>query len=189
MATIQAETGVTIAVDRDTRDVLRKCLRSEAFQLEHCEDAIRGSDADAAHDAVARAVHLVEMFDQLGWADDAPRERYEITVSLDSFVPWLRGHRGDMAKSLADELRFLRRSAPGEQAPHSGGDTQPEMIPATRDEVVGWREELDAVDALLERLDSAAAGDDVPLSREVVNRANAMKTSSQRRMRGSVASR
>ena len=43
------------------------------------------------------------MFDQLGWADNDPRTRYEITVALDSFVPWLRGHRRDLADSFAHE--------------------------------------------------------------------------------------
>lgn len=34
MATIQVETVVTITVERGTRDVLRSCLRSEAYQLD-----------------------------------------------------------------------------------------------------------------------------------------------------------
>ncbi len=157
MATIQAETVITIAVDRGTRDVLRHCLRSEASQLEHCELVIRGSDADAAHEALARATHLVEMFDQLGWTDDDPRERFEITVPLDSFVPWLRGHRDDLTRSLADEFRFLRRITAGDEALNWGGHTQPEMIAMTRDEVLGWRKELNAIDVLLERIDCAGA--------------------------------
>lgn len=154
MATIQVETIVTITVDRGMRDALRTCLRSEAVQLEHYEGVISGSDAQAAHAALARAAHLVEMFDQLGWADDDPRERYEITVALDSFAPWLRGHRGDLAESLADEISFLRRMAADDEAPDGGGHPQPVMIDMTHDELLGWRTELEAIDALLERLDS-----------------------------------
>jgi hypothetical protein len=155
MATIQVETIVTITVDRGMRDVVRNCLRSEAFRLEHCEGVITGSDAQAAHEALDRAAHLVEMFDQLGWTDDDPRERYEITVARDSFVPWLRGHRGDLAESLADEMMFLRGIAAGDEPHDWGGRTQPEMIDMTHDDVLGWRTELTAIDALLERLDSA----------------------------------
>jgi hypothetical protein len=155
MATIQVETIVTIAVDRGMRDALRTCLRSEAVQLEHYEGVISGSDAEAAHALLARAAHLVEMFDQLGWADDDPRERYEITVGLDSFAPWLRGHRGDLAESLADEIMFRRRIAAGDEGPDGGGHPQPEMIDMTHDDLLGWRTELEAIDALLERLDSA----------------------------------
>ena len=139
MATFQIETVVTITVDRGVRDALRTCLRSEAYKLEHCEGVISGSDAQAAHEALAHAAHLVEMFDQLGWADDDPRERYEITVALDSFVPWLRGHRSDLAASLAHETM--------------------ETTAITHDEVLDWRRELKAIEALLERLDSAAAVD------------------------------
>ena len=101
-----------------------------------------GSDAEAAHAALARAAHLVEMFDQLGWADDDPRERYEITVALDSFAQWLRGHHGDLAESLADEISFLRRMAADDEAPDGGGHPQPEMIDMTHDELLGWRTEL-----------------------------------------------
>jgi hypothetical protein len=155
MATIQVETVVTIAVDRDMRDVLANCLRSEACELEHCEGLIRGSDGEAAHDALARAVRLVEMFDQLGWADDDPRERYEITVAPDSFVPWLRRHRSDLAQSLSEESAFLRRIAAGDEAVDWGGHSQRDLIAKTREEVLGWRREVDALDGLLERLDSA----------------------------------
>jgi hypothetical protein len=153
MAIIQVENVVAIAVDRGMRDVLKNCLRSEAYQLEDFEGVMSGSDEEAAHEALAHAVHLVEMFDQLGWEDDDPRERYEITVALDSFVPWLRGYRDDLAESLADEVMFLRRIAAGDEAHDVGGRTQPEMIAMTHDEVLGWRRELEAVEALLERLD------------------------------------
>ena len=159
MATIQAENIVAITVDRGMRDVLRNCLRSEAYQLENFEGVIRGSDQEAAHEALALAVHLVEMFDQLGWADDDPRERYEITVALDSFVPWLRGYRGDLAMSLADEMMCLRRIAAGDEAHDSDGHTQQEMMAMTHDDVLGWRRELKAIEALLERLDSAGRVD------------------------------
>jgi hypothetical protein len=155
MAIIQVENVVAIAVDRGMRDVLKNCLRSEAYQLEDFEGVMSGSDEEAAHEALAHAVHLVEMFDQLGWEDDDPRERYEITVALDSFVPWLRGYRGDLAESLADEIMFLRRTAAGDEAHDLGGRTQHEMIAMTHDEVLGWRRELEAVEALLERLDSS----------------------------------
>ena len=64
MATIQVESAIT--VDRGTRDVLRNCLRSEAYRLENLERVISGSDRQAAHEALAVAVHLVAMFDQLG---------------------------------------------------------------------------------------------------------------------------
>jgi hypothetical protein len=156
MATIQLETVVTLTVDRGTRDVLSNCLRSEACQLEHCEGVLSGPDPEAAHEALARAVRLVEMFDQLGWADDDPRERYEITVALDSFVPWLRGHRDDLAESLADEIMFLRRIAAGDEAHDWAARTQAEMIAMTHDEVLRWRTEVEAIDLLLERLDYAA---------------------------------
>jgi hypothetical protein len=156
MATVQLEPVVTIAVGRGTRDVLRNCLRSEAYQLAHCEGVISGSDPEAAHEALARAVRLVEMFDQVGWADDDPRERYEITVTLDSFVPWLQGHRGDLAESLADEIMFLRRIAAGDEAHDWAARTQAEMIAMTHDEVLRWRTEVEAIDLLLERLDYAA---------------------------------
>jgi hypothetical protein len=154
MATIQVETVATITVDRGMRDALRNCLRAEAFRLEHCEDVISGSDAQTAHEVLALAVHLVEMFDQLGWADDDPRERYEITVALDSFVPWLRGHRADLAERLDDEILFLRRVAARDGA-LGCWHTQPEMIDLTHNEVLDWRTELEPIDALLERLDSA----------------------------------
>lgn len=104
MATTEADGIVTITVDRAMRDVLRICIRSEAYRLEDFESVIFGADAQLAHDALARARHLVEMFDQLGWADDDPREAYEITVALESFVPWLREHGDDLADSLADEI-------------------------------------------------------------------------------------
>ena len=158
MATIQVETIVTITVDRGARDVLRSCLRSEAFRLEHFDDVISGSDEEAAHEALAHAVHLVEMFDQLGWADDDPRERYEITVALDSFVPRLRGYKDDLAGSLADEIMSLRGTAAGDEAHDWGGRTQPDMTAITQDEVLGWRTELKAIEALLERLDSSGEG-------------------------------
>jgi hypothetical protein len=134
MATLQVETIVTVTADRGVRSALRNCLRSEAYRLEHCDSVISGSDAEAAHEALAHATHLVEMFDQLGWADNDPRERYEITVALDSFVPWLRGHRRDLAESIARETM--------------------EMTGITHDEVLDWRRELEAIDAFLERLDS-----------------------------------
>lgn len=153
MATIQVETFVTITIDRAMRDVLRNCLRSEAYQLEHCEGVISGSDARAAHEALARAAHLVEMFDQLGWENDDPRERYEITVAPDSFVPWLRGCRGNLAESLADEIMLLRRVAAAHEPHDLDRPTQPEMIAITNGEVFGWRRELQAIEALLERLD------------------------------------
>jgi hypothetical protein len=95
------------------------------------------------------------MFDQLGWEDDDPRERYEITEALDSFVQWLRGCRGDLAVSLADEMRCLRLIAACYQAHDSGGDTQQEMIATTDGDVLGWRRAVGAVEALLERLESA----------------------------------
>jgi hypothetical protein len=156
MATIQVQNVVAIAVDHGTRDVLRNCLRSEAYQLESFEGAIHGSDQAAAHEALARAVHAVDMFDQLGWEDDDPRERYEITVALDSFIPWLGGCRADLAASLADELMCLRLIAAGDGAHDSGGQTQKGMMTMTDDDVFGWRRELEAVEALLERLESAA---------------------------------
>jgi hypothetical protein len=158
MATIQVGTTVTITVDRPMRDVLRNCLRSEAYQLEHFEGVISGADEDAAHEALAHAAHLVEMFDQLGWADDDPRERYEITVALDSFVPRLRGYKDDLAESLADEITFLRATTAGDEADDWGGRKQPEMIAVTYDEVLGWRTELEVIEALLERLGSSGGG-------------------------------
>ncbi|MGZ4185789.1 MAG: hypothetical protein ACXVFA_10750, partial [Solirubrobacteraceae bacterium] len=72
---------------------------------------------------LARAVHVVVMSDQLGWEDNDPRERYEITVALDSFIPWLRGCRADLAVSLADEMVCLRLLAAGNGAHDSGGQT------------------------------------------------------------------
>jgi hypothetical protein len=158
MASTQAEPIVTITVDRDVRDVLRHYLRLEAYQLEHREGVISGSDEEAAHEALARAARIVEMFDQLGWADDDPRERYEITVALDSFVPWLRGYRDDLAESLHDEIMFLRRIAAGDDRLEWAGHTRPEMIAMTHEEVLGWRTELKAMDTLLERVDSAGRG-------------------------------
>jgi hypothetical protein len=154
MATVQLE-STAITVDRDTRDVLRTCLRSEAYLLEDFDGAITGSDAQAAHDALARAVHLVEMFDQLGWADDDPHEQYEITVAPESFVRWLRGHSGDLAESLADENMLLPRTSAGDEAKHLGGHTQQDTIAMTNDEVLAYRRELNTIEALLERLDSA----------------------------------
>jgi hypothetical protein len=156
MATIQVENIVAIVVDRGMRDVLRNCLRSEACQLENCEGVIHGSDSEAAHEALARAVDVVDMFDQLGWQDDDPRERYEITVALDSFVPWLRGCRGDLAVSLADEMKCLRLIAARAEPHSSAGRTQQEMMAMTDDDVLGWSRELEAVETLLERLESAA---------------------------------
>jgi hypothetical protein len=156
MAIIQVENVVAMAIDRGMRDVLKNCLRSEAYQLEDFEGVMSGSDEEAAHEALAHAVHLVEMFDQLGWEDDDPRERYEITVALDSFIPWLRGCRADLAASLADELMCLRLIAAGDGAHDSGGQTQKGMMTMTDDDVFGWRRELEAVEALLERLESAA---------------------------------
>ena len=141
MATFQVETIATITVDRRIRDALRSCLRSEAYRLEHFEDVISGSDAQAAHEALAHAAHLGDMFDQLGWADNDPRTRYEITVALDSFVPWLRGHHSDLADSFAHETM--------------------EMTAITHDRVLGWRRELKAIEALLERLDSPGQWSDV----------------------------
>ena len=158
MATIHVETTVTITVDRGMRDVLRNCLRSEAYQLEQFEGVISGADEEAAHEALAHAAHLVEMFDQLGWADDDPRERYEITVALDSFVPRLRGYKDDLAESLADEMMSLRATAAGDEPHDWSGRDQPEMIAITHDEVLGWRRELEAIEALLERLGSSGAG-------------------------------
>jgi hypothetical protein len=60
-----------------------------------------------------------------------------------------------LAESLADEIMFLRRIAAGDEAHDPGGRTQHEMIAMTHDEVLGWRRELEAVDALLERLESS----------------------------------
>ena len=159
MATIQADNIVAIVVDRGTREVLRNCLRSEAYQLESFEGAIHGSDRAVAHEALARAVHVVDTFDQLGWEDDDPRERYEITVALDSFVPWLRGCRTDLAASLADELMCLRLIAAGDTAHASNGHARRDTMAMTDDDVFGWRRELEAIEALLERLDSAGRAD------------------------------
>jgi hypothetical protein len=156
MATTQVENIVAIAVDRGTRNALRNCLRSEAYQLENFDGVRQGSDQAAAHGALARAVHVVDMLDQVGWEDDYPRERYEITVALDSFIPWLRGCRGDLAVSLADELMCLRLIAAGDRAHDSGGHTPQEIMAMTDDDVFGWRRELEAVEALLKRLESAA---------------------------------
>ena len=158
MAIIQVENVVAIAVDRGMRDVLKNCLRSEAYQLEDFEGVMSGSDEEAAHEALAHAVHLVEMFDQLGWADDDPRERYEITVALDSFVPQLRGYKDDLAESLAAEITFRRGTAAGDEVPDRGGRTRLEMTAITHDEVLGWRTELKAIETLLERLDSFGGG-------------------------------
>ena len=159
MATAQIDNIVAIGVDRSMRDALRNCLRSEAFQLENFEGAIRGSDQEAAHQALAYAVHVVEMFDQLGWEDDDPRERYEITVALDSFVPCLHGYRGDLATSLAEEMTCLRLIAARDEWNASNGRTQQDMMAMTHDDVLGWRRELEAIEALLELLDSAGKGD------------------------------
>ena len=159
MATIQADNIVAIAVDRDMRDVLRNCLRSEAYQLENFEGALRGSDQDAAHEALACAVHVVGMFDQLGWEDDDPRERYDITVAIDSFVPCLREYRDDLARSLAEEMSCLRRIAARDQAHVSNGHGQQDMIAMTHDDVLVWHRELEAIEALLQRLDSAGRAD------------------------------
>jgi hypothetical protein len=156
MATAQVDNIVAIAVDRGMRELLRNCLRSEAYQLENFEGAVRGSDREAAHQALAYAVHVVEMFDQLGWEDDDPRERYEITVALDSFVPCLQGYRGDLARSLAEEMTCLRLIAARDEANASNSPTQQEMMAMTHDDVLGWRRELEAIEALLERLDSAS---------------------------------
>jgi hypothetical protein len=93
--------------------------------------------------------------DQLGWADDGPRECYGITAALDSFVPWLQGHRGDLVQSLVDAVMFLRHIAAGDEAHDLGGRTQPQMIAMTHDEFLRWRREVEAIDALLERLDYA----------------------------------
>ena len=159
MATIQADNIVAIVVDRGTREVLRNCLRSEAYQLENFEDAIRGSNQDAAHEALACAVHLVGMFDQLGWEDDDPRERYDITIALDSFVPSLREYRDDLARSLAEEMSCLRRIAARDEAQASNGHAQQDMMAMTHDDVLGWHRELVAIEALLQRLDSAGRAD------------------------------
>src|ERR1700755_1312576 len=73
MATIQADNIVAIVVDRGTREVLRNCLRSEAYQLESFEGAIHRSDRAVAHEALARAVRVVDTFPQMGWEEDCPR--------------------------------------------------------------------------------------------------------------------
>jgi len=159
MATAQIDNIVAIGVDRRMRDALRNCLRSEAYQLENFEGAIRGSDREAAHEALACAMHVVGMFNQLGWEDDDPRERYEITVALDSFVPSLQGYRGDLARSLAEEMRCLRRIVARDEAHASNGHAQRDMMAMTHDDVFGWRRELEAIEALLERLDSAGRAD------------------------------
>ena len=159
MATIQADNIVAIAVDRDMRDVLRNCLRSEAYQLENFEGALRGSDQDAAHEALACAVHVVGMFDQLGGEDDDPRERYDITVALDSFVPCLREYRDDLARSLAEEMSCLRPIAARDVAHASNGHAPQDMMAMTHDDVLGWHRELEAIEALLERLGSAGRAD------------------------------
>jgi hypothetical protein len=95
-------------------DVYMRTSRRDRATLpaEICWWLLRGAQA------LAHAAHLVEMFDQLGWADDDPRERYEITVALDSFVPRLRRYKNDLADSLADEITFLRATAAG---PPDGG--------------------------------------------------------------------
>jgi hypothetical protein len=157
MATIQVESNVAITVDRDTRDVLRNCLRSEAYLLEDFDGAITSSDAQAAHDALARAVYLVEMFDQLGWTDDDPYEQYEISVTPDWFVRWLRGHRDDLSESLADEDMLVPCTSAADEANNRGGHTQQDTIAMTKDEVLAYRRELNTIEALLERLDSAGA--------------------------------
>lgn len=118
---------------------------------------ISGSDRQAAHEALAVAVHLVAMFDQLGWADHDPRDHYEIAVDLDSFVPWLRGHSGVLAESLADEIMLLSRIEADDEGLYCADHTQQEMIAMTHDEVVGYRTELKPIEALLERLGSAGA--------------------------------
>jgi hypothetical protein len=117
MATIQIETTVTITADRSARDVLGPPFDQRHISWSNARGVISGSDAQAAHEALDRATHLVEMFDQLGRADADPLERSEITVALDS---WLRGHRGDLAESPADEIRFLRGIAAGDE-PHGWG--------------------------------------------------------------------
>ena len=159
MATIQADKIVAIAVDRDMRDVLRNCLRSEAYQLESFEGAIHRSDRAVAHEALARAVRVVDTFDQLGWEDDDPRERYDITVALDSFVPSLREYRDDLARSLAEEMSCLRRIAARDEAQASNGHAQQDMMAMTHDDVLGWHRELKAIEALLELLDAAGRTD------------------------------
>jgi hypothetical protein len=85
----------------------------------------------------------------------ADHEQYEITVDLDSFVPWLRGHRGDLVESLADEIMFMRRLSAGDEAQGLGDRTQSEMLAVTHDEVLRWRREVETIDGLLERLDCA----------------------------------
>ena len=157
MATVQVESILEITVGRDTRDVLRNCLRAEAYRLEDFERVISDSDCHAAHEVLARAVHLVEMFDQLGWADDDPRDLYEITVARDSFVPWLRGLSSDLAESLADEIMLLLRIEAGDERLYWGGRTQQEMIVLTRGLVLSYRSELNSIEVLLECLSSAGA--------------------------------
>lgn len=127
MAIVHVETSTVVVVDRDMRNVLRSCLRSEAYRLEQFERVIRASDGLAAHEALACAVRLVEMFDQMGWEADDPRNHYEITVDLDSFVPWLRGLSSDLAESLSDE--------------------------STHEESLTYRWELQQIETLLERLE------------------------------------
>ena len=73
------------------------------------------------------------------WADDDPRERYEITFAPASFGPWLQGHRDDLAEGLADEMMLVRRIAAGDGAHDWGGHAQPWMIATTHDDVLGWR--------------------------------------------------
>jgi len=116
MATVQAATIVATTVDRETRDVLKNRLRSEACRLEDFERVIMGQDRRAAHEALALAVRLVEMFDQPAWVDDDLRDHYEITGPPDSCDSWLPEHGGDLAESLAGETMLL----PGIEADDEG---------------------------------------------------------------------
>ena len=61
--------------------------------------------------------------------------------------------------SLADEMICLRRIATGNGAHEWSGHTQQELTAMTHDDVLGWRTELEAIDALLERLESAGRAD------------------------------
>jgi hypothetical protein len=100
-------TIVTIALDRAARRAQTTSIRGSSAER---EGVISGSDAEAAHALLARAAHLVEMFDQLGWADDDPRST---TRSLRTrlICAMAAGHRGDCETSPRNHV----------SAPYRGG--------------------------------------------------------------------
>jgi hypothetical protein len=148
----------TLTIDRSQRDVLEDYTRYyRTGQFEDFDGVIRLGDRCEINRLRREFDEILSLLDQLDWADERPDETaYEITVDLDTFVPWLRDQCDDLPICVAHEEDMLVHVEAGDPDYMVFPDSQEESARVTREEIARYRRELAALESLLGQVETVA---------------------------------